>query len=105
MSLTNKLVELMNERGINRSELAKGAGIPYTTIVALFEKGSENTKLSTLKKLTTYFGVSLDTLAGEPEEMSRTDPAHREKEEWTEEEIEEIKLFKEFLMQKRKKQE
>ncbi|MBP1992519.1 helix-turn-helix domain-containing protein [Paenibacillus eucommiae] len=62
MTVTDRLVELMKERGINRSELSKGAGIPYTTIVALFEKGADNIKLSTMRKLASFFNVKLDDL-------------------------------------------
>lgn len=108
MSLTVKLTGLMTERGINRSELAKGSGVPYTTIVALFDKGADNIKLSTLRKLADYFGVSLDDLAGHRDsnqQDTHTIAAHHDGEEWTEEELEEIERFKEFVKLKRKQQE
>lgn len=63
MTLSERLAQLMGERGINRAELSKGAGVPYTTIVALFEKGTDNIKLSTMRKLAAYFGITLDDLA------------------------------------------
>ena len=56
--LRDKLLELMEEKGINKSELSKGADIPYTTIDGLFKKNSENIKLPTLKKLAAYFNCS-----------------------------------------------
>lgn len=56
------LNKLMEDRGINKSSLAKGSGIPYTTIDGFYKKGSENIKLSTLQKLSEYFNVSLDYL-------------------------------------------
>lgn len=62
MKLTDRLIQLMDEKGINRAELAKGTGIPYTTIVSLFDKGADNIKLSTMRKLTEYFGITLDDL-------------------------------------------
>lgn len=108
MSLIVKLNELMAERGINRSELSKGSGVPYTTIVALFDKGADNIKLSTLRKLADYFGVTLDDLAGtrgaERDEIE-TIAAHHDGEDWTAEELEEIERFKEFVKLKRKQQE
>lgn len=61
--LKDKLLELMEEKGINKSELSKGADIPYTTIDGLFKKNSENIKLPTLKKLAAYFNCSMDYLA------------------------------------------
>ncbi|KAA9003982.1 helix-turn-helix transcriptional regulator [Paenibacillus spiritus] len=74
MTVTDRLARLMNERGINRSELAKGAGIPYTTIVSLFEKGAENIKLSTMRKLAAYFGKTLDELVEEDEPAAHAHP-------------------------------
>ncbi len=56
------LSALMKERGINKSTLAKESGIPYTTIDGFYKKGCDNTKLSTLIRLSEYFGVSLDYL-------------------------------------------
>jgi repressor LexA len=63
MKLTEKLDFLMKERGINKMDLSKYSGIPYTTIINFYEKGTENVKLSTLRKLAKYFNVSLDYLA------------------------------------------
>ena len=63
MSFTDKLDELMAEKGINKSVLSKEAGIPYTTIAGFYTKGTDNVKLSTLKKLSSYLGCSIDYLA------------------------------------------
>ena len=63
MGLTDKLDLLMKERKINKAELARASGVPYTTIDGFYKKGSENSKLSTLKKLCAYFNCSLDYLA------------------------------------------
>jgi len=62
MKLTEKLDFLMSEENINKVELSKSSGIPYMTIVNFYEKGTDNVKLSTLKKLSSYFRVSLDYL-------------------------------------------
>jgi transcriptional regulator with XRE-family HTH domain len=63
MTLTEKLDSLMKEKGINRRQLSQQSEIPYMTIVNFYEKGTENVKLSTLKKLANYFHVSLDYIA------------------------------------------
>lgn len=63
--LKDKISKLMEERGINKSELSKGADIPYTTIDGLFKKNAENVKLPTLKKLASFFNCSLDYLVDE----------------------------------------
>lgn len=63
MKLTEKLDLLMEEKGINRVELSKGSCVPYSTISSLYDKGYENIKLSTLKRLADYLGCSLGYLA------------------------------------------
>ncbi len=71
MTMTEKLDMLMHERGLNKAELARSSGIPYMTIVNFYEKGTENVKRSTLLKLASFFGVTVDYLAVD-EETSRT---------------------------------
>lgn len=56
------LTQLMQNKGLNKSDLAKESGIPYTTIDGFYKKGCDNVKLSTLQKLSKYFNVSLDYL-------------------------------------------
>ena len=103
MGLTDKLDLLMKERNINKSILARESGIPYTTIDGFYKKGSENAKLSTLKKLCSYFGCSLDFLADdEVNEEPFTIAAHFTGDEYTDEELYEIKQFAEFVKAKRK---
>ena len=65
MAITDKLDFLMAERGITRGGLAKCTGIPYTTIVGFYEKGSDNIKLSNLQKLSSFFGVSIEYLVND----------------------------------------
>ncbi len=65
MPLTDKLDYLMHDRGLTRGSLAKSVGIPYTTIVGFYEKGSENIKLSNLKKLAAFFDVSVEYLCND----------------------------------------
>lgn len=103
MGLTDKLDLLMKERNINKAELARESGIPYTTIDGFYKKGTDNAKLSTLKKLCSYFGCSLDFLADDSVvEESTTIAAHFDGDEYTEEELDEIKKFAEFVKAKRK---
>ena len=65
MTLTEKLDFLMKVKNINKSILSKETGIPYTTIDGFYKKGTENIKLSTLKKISEYFKISLDELAND----------------------------------------
>ena len=107
MSFLTKLDGLMNDRNINKSQLSKESGVPYTTIDGFYKKGTENIKLSTLKKLAQYFGCSLDYLADDdiPERTQtiETIAAHHEGEESTDEELDEIEEFKKVVLSKRNK--
>ena len=107
MSFLSKLDKLMSERRINKNQLSKEAGIPYTTIDGFYKKGTDNIKLSTLKKLSTYFGCSLDYLADddidEDVDNIHTLAAHHDDEDWTPDELAEIEAFKDFVRSKRNK--
>lgn len=69
MNFTDKLNLLMEERGITRGKLSEYTGVPYNTIVGFYTKGYKNIKLSTLKKLASFFGVSLDILGDDEAEL------------------------------------
>ena len=60
MVFIEKLDLLLKMKNINKHELSKESGIPYTTIDGFYKKGAENIKLSTLKKICNYFNVTLD---------------------------------------------
>ena len=63
MGFLEKLDWLMESRKLNKHTLAQQSGVPYTTIVGLYERGAENARLSTLYKLCAFFDVSIDYLA------------------------------------------
>lgn len=74
MDFLEKLNSLMAKNGLNKSTLSKACNIPYTTIDGWYKKGYEGLKLTTLKKLASYFGTTLDFWAGnettlEPDEL------------------------------------
>lgn len=60
MDFLYRLRILMKEHGDNNSTLAKGSGIPYTTIDGLFKRGWEKAQLSTIQKICEFYNVSLD---------------------------------------------
>ena len=103
MSFTDKLDALMAEKGINKSVLSKESGIPYTTIAGFYTKGTDNVKLSTLKKLSSYLGCTIDYLADDDHDEPTTLAAHFDGEEYTESELDEIRQFAEFVKNKRAK--
>jgi len=107
MSFLTKLDKLMKDKNINKHQLSKESGVPYTTIDGFYKKGTENIKLSTLKKLAAYFECTLDYLAdddiSEDEPTIYTIAAHHDGEDWTEEELAEIEQFKKYVLSKRNK--
>ncbi len=60
MDFLEKLNFLMDKYNLNKSTLSKLCDIPYTTIDGWYKRGYEGLKLPTLKKLSNYFGISLD---------------------------------------------
>ena len=102
MSFTDKLDMLMAKNKINKSILSREADIPYTTIDGFYKKGTNNIKLSTLKKIARYFNCSLDYLVDDDRNDNiSTLAAHFENDEYTEDELNEIKQFAEFVKNKR----
>lgn len=97
MSFTDKLNALMVEKGINKSILSKESGIPYTTIAGFYAKGTDNVKLSTLKKLSGYFNCSIDFLTNE--EVPFSMEAHLDGKDFTEEQWRRIKSYADFIKQ------
>lgn len=102
MSFVDKLDALLAEKGINKATLSKESGIPYTTIAGFYTKGTDNVKLSTLKKLSSYFGCSIDYLADDDNDRPQTLAAHFDGDEYTAEELDEIRQFAAFVRNKRK---
>lgn len=60
MDFLEKLDHMMAERHLNKNTLSKACGIPYTTIDGWYKKGYAGLKLTTLRKLSAFFGVALD---------------------------------------------
>ena len=60
MDFLEKLKFLMQRDGYNKSTLSKACGIPYTTIDNWFKRGYDGLQLSTLRKLNSFFGTTLE---------------------------------------------
>lgn len=100
MSFITRLEYLMKKNGISsKAELARLSGIPYTTIDGFYKKGTDNIKLSTLRKLTDCLHCSLDFLIDDVKGQNLA--AHFEGEDFTEEELKEIDNFVDFVKSKR----
>lgn len=70
MDFLEKLNFLMNKNDLNKSTLSKACDIPYTTIDGWYKKGYEGLKLTTLRKLASFFKTSLDYWALDNDAMT-----------------------------------
>ncbi len=71
MDILEKLDILMNEKAATREDkytkktMALEAGIPYTTIMSMYDRGNKDIKYSTIKKLALYFDCTMDYLVND----------------------------------------
>ena len=99
-------IKILRERyGLTQQELAEIAGVTNKA-VSTWESGKKEPRMGVVQKIADHFGLmksqliedgGLDVDFGEQETIA----AHHDGEEWTEEELREIELFKEYLRSKR----
>ena len=124
MALGSKLKQLLNDRNITVKDFAESIGVPPTTIYSFIKRDSTTGKLELINKIATGLNMSMENFLenddikifnkhvkevgeamGLPEEKASTIAAHFDGDEYTEEELEEIKKFAEFVKSKRKEHE
>lgn len=62
MDFLNNLEKKMNEKNLNKSQLAKGMGVAPSTVNSWFNRSAENITLKTLRKLADFLDCSIDSL-------------------------------------------
>ena len=96
----NKIKQLRLEKEILQKELADKLNLTQQTI-SLYESGKRSPDYEILKRIADYFNVSTDYLLNRDVE---TIAAHKEGEEFTEDELKDIEEFKNFVRSKRNKE-
>lgn len=86
------------KKDITQSELAKMIGVSPSTI-GMYEQNRREPDSESLLKLADFFNVSTDYLLNRNIE---TIAAHKEGEEYTEDELKDIEDFKKFVRSRRK---
>ena len=86
--------------GLSQKEVAENLGVAKSTY-SLYESGNREPNVNTIKKIADCLNVSADTLLGLNDEPT-TLAAHFDGEEYTEDELNEIRQFAEFVKNKRK---
>ena len=101
-----RLKKLREEKDLTQAQVAKILGVSRTTYTQ-YETGKSEPDLATVSKLAEIYETSVDFLLGKTDIPTpiETIAAHHEGEDWTEEELEEIERFKEFVKMKRQKKE
>ena len=103
MWLQEKIKELRSNKGISQKKLADAIGVAQSSI-NYWEKGQRTPSVAAAQKLADYFNITLDELYdidNIPESVN-TLAAHFNGDEYTPEELEEIRQFAEFVKSKRK---
>ncbi|MDF2548783.1 MAG: family transcriptional regulator [Anaerosolibacter sp.] len=103
MSIGHRIKWLRENRNIGQQELCDFLGVEQSTL-ANYENNRRTPKADMLTKIADYFNVTTDFLLGRTDKLDSeivTIAAHHDG-DWTEEELNEIEKFKEFVKMKRK---
>lgn len=100
------LKSLRTSNGMTQDQLAKVLKVSRSTI-GMYEKGDREPDYETLEAIADYFNVDVDYLLGRTKRTTRlvtstTLAAHFDGDEYTEDELDEIKQFAAFVKNKRK---
>lgn len=97
------LRQLMEEKSYKVADIVRASGLPYSTVKYILENGIEKASYTNVQKICKALGITADDLEGrlnsdEPQTLA----AHFDGTEYTEEELEEIKQFAEFVKSRKK---
>ena len=95
-NFNDNLKEARLRSGLSQKEVAENIGVAKSTY-SLYESGNREPNVNTIKKI----ADSADTLLGLNDELT-TLAAHFDGKEYTEDELNEIRQFAEFVKSKRK---
>lgn len=62
MDFIKNLEKKMQEKNLNKSQLARGMGVAPSTVNSWFNRSAENITLRTLRKLADFLNCSIDSL-------------------------------------------
>lgn len=99
-NFNENLKEARLKSGLSQKDVAEKIGVAKSTY-SLYESGNREPNVNTIKKIADFLKVSADSLLGLEDEPT-TIAAHFDGDEYTEEELDEIRQFAEFVKNKRK---
>lgn len=101
MGIGNKLSKLLELNNMNPNELARKVGVAPTTIYSMIKRDSKKADIEVLLKIADILGVTVEYFVDE-EVKPTTLAAHFDGDEYTEEELDEIRQFAEFVKNRKK---
>lgn len=99
MGIGSKLNDLLIKRNMNASELAAQVGIAPTTIYSMIKRDSKKADIEVLIKIAKILNVPVEYFG---DEEPTTLAAHFDGDDFTEDELEEIRQFAEFVKNRKK---
>lgn len=99
-NFNDNLKEARLKSGLSQKDVAERIGVAKSTY-SLYESGNREPNVNTIKRISDCLNVSADVLLGLGE-TSSTIAAHFDGNEYTEDELNEIRQFAEFVKNKRK---
>lgn len=104
MERARLLRTIMENKNMKVADIVRHSGLPYSTVKYILENGIEKASYTNVQKICKALGITADDL--ETMVMGAEEPttiaAHFDGEDYTEEELDEIKQFAEFVKAKRK---
>lgn len=100
MGIGNKLDELLKKQNMTVTELARRVGVAPTTIYSIIQRNNKKVDIDVLLNIADILGVDVDYFRDS--EKPVTIAAHFDDNEFTEEELDEIRNFAEYVKSKRK---
>lgn len=101
MGIGYKLDTLLKDRGMTVTELARRVDVAPTTIYSIIQRNNKKVDIDVLIKIAKILGVNTEYFS-DLSEGPTTIAAHFDGDEYTAEELEEIKQFAEFVKNRRK---
>lgn len=102
MGIGNKLNELLKERNMTVTELSRRINVAPTTIYSIIQRNNKKVDIDVLLDIADVLGVTAEYFRDSQKSEPTTLAAHFDGDEYTEEELNEIKQFAEFVKNKRK---
>ncbi len=99
MGLGVKLTQLMEMHGTHVSDLARKIDVAPQTLHSIIKRDSTRADINILSKIAKVYGVDLDYFADDAEPLTLA--AHFDGKDYTEDELDEIRQFAEFVKKKR----